>query len=142
MVELDNSFKGIMLTENQQLLMLMDVQFRDPEEACGLLGGKGQLTLAVVPVTNMLRSTNRYRMEPREQLRAFNLFDAQGLVITGIYHSHPAGPAQPSQSDINEAYYSDAVHLIWYKTSEGWGCRAFRIHGGSFREVDILIDHH
>ena len=81
MVELDNLFTGIMLTENQRLLMLMDVQFRDPEEACGLLGGLGHLTLAVVPVTNMLRSTNRYRMEPKEQLHAFNLFEAQGLEI-------------------------------------------------------------
>lgn len=141
MVELENSITEIRLTENQRLLMLMDVQFRDPEEACGLLGGVGHTTLAVVPVTNILKSPNRYRMDPSEQLHAFNQFEAQGLVLTGIYHSHPAGPSRPSQTDIDEAYYPDALYLIWSKSPAGWECRAFRIEGGSCSEVDIVIDH-
>jgi [CysO sulfur-carrier protein]-S-L-cysteine hydrolase len=141
MDELNNSFTGIWLTENQWLSMLRDVQFRAPQEACGLLGGLGHMTVAVVSVTNILNSRDRYRMEPSEQLHAFNLFEAQGLEITGIYHSHPAGPSQPSQTDIDEAYYPDAVYLIWSKSLNDWECRAFRIQGGSFSEVDILIAH-
>ena len=142
MVELVELFTGIMLTENQWLSMLADVQLRAPEEACGLLGGIGNRAIAVVPITNVFRSSSRYRMEPVEQLQAFQRFEADGLEILGIYHSHPVGPALPSRTDIEEAYYPDAVYLIWSKEGEGWVCGAFRISDKSFREVEIRIVHH
>jgi proteasome lid subunit RPN8/RPN11 len=139
MVELNHPLFGLRLTPNQWQLMLMDVQLREPQEACGLLGGcSGDKVLAIIPVTNRLRSPYRYRMEPAEQLRAFQRFEAQGLELIGIYHSHPAGPSHPSQTDIDEAYYPNAVHLIWYKQPAGWECCAFRIQNGSYSEVNIL----
>jgi len=142
MVELDKSFSGIVITENQWLSMLADVQLRAPEEACGLLGGIGNRVFAVVPITNVVRSQYRYRMQPGEQLRAFQRFEAQGLEISGIYHSHPAGPAYPSKTDIEESYYPDAVYLIWSKEYTGWECRAFRMADELFREVEIRNAQH
>jgi proteasome lid subunit RPN8/RPN11 len=78
-------------------------------------------------------------MEPSEQLHAFLSFEAQGLEISGIYHSHPGGPAHPSATDINEAYYPKAVYIIWYEGRDGWECRAFRIREDSYSEVDVRI---
>jgi proteasome lid subunit RPN8/RPN11 len=69
--------------------MSADVESRAPQEACGLLAGKGDITLEVIPITNELHSTVRFRMDPIEQLRAFQLIDDQGLELVGIYHSHP-----------------------------------------------------
>ena len=115
-------------------------KLRIPEEACGLLGGTGNTVFAVIPVTNILRSASRYRMEPGEQLRAFQRFEAEGTDLIGIYHSHPAGPAQPSETDIAEAYYPDAAYLIWALDIEGWKCRAFQLADGLFQEVEIRID--
>ena len=139
MVELEDVSDGIILTENQWLSMLADVQEKAPEEACGLLGGTGNRVFALVPITNGARSTSRFRMDPGEQLRAFQRFEAGGLEILGIYHSHPAGPTHPSETDIEESYYPDAVYLIWSKDNQGWECRAFRISDKSFREVVIQI---
>lgn len=139
MVELDQSLQRIRLTESQWQLMLMDVQLKAPEEACGLLGGLGDKTLEIIPITNILRSPYRYRMAPGEQLHAFQRFDEQGLELIGIYHSHPSGPSFPSQSDIDEAYYPDSVYLIWFKKSVDWECRAFHIQDGLYREVVILV---
>jgi [CysO sulfur-carrier protein]-S-L-cysteine hydrolase len=139
MVELKEISTRLILTENQRRSMLADVQLRAPEEACGLLGGKAYRVFAVVPVTNIARSNTRYLMEPGEQLRAFQQFEREGLEISGIYHSHPSGPNHPSNTDLEEAYYPDAVYLIWSSGDEGWECRAFRMKDGLFQEVEILI---
>jgi proteasome lid subunit RPN8/RPN11 len=140
MVELEKINTGITIPEDHWQTMLTDVELRIPEEACGLLGGTGNTVFAVIPVTNTLRSVSRYRMEPGEQLRAFQRFEAEGTELIGIYHSHPAGPAQPSKTDIAEAYYPDAAYLIWSLDIEGWKCRAFRLADGLFQEVEIHID--
>src|SRR3990172_6977006 len=62
----------LVLREEQWNIMLVDVIKRAPEEACGLLGGKGRDVVDVIPVTNVLHSPVRYQMAPEEQLAAFN----------------------------------------------------------------------
>jgi proteasome lid subunit RPN8/RPN11 len=118
--------------------MLKDVAFRAPEEACGLLAGKNERITLIIPITNELHSPIRYRMDPVEQHSAFQMFEDQGWEMLGIYHSHPSGPATPSRTDINEAYYPDVVHLIWSPSSDNWTCRAFHIFEGKVSE--ILLD--
>jgi len=125
--------------------MGMDVSNRSPEEACGLLAGqiKGELyqAMCVFPTTNLLHSTARFRIDPAEQLAAFNQMDAQGLEMIGIYHSHPNGPDSPSPTDIAEAYYPEAVHLIWFRQNGEWGCNAYTIGKTGVDQVRIeLLD--
>lgn len=114
-----------------------------PEEACGLLAGKVEgdtcRALSVIPMTNMLHSTVRYRMEPSEQLAAFNKMEAEEMELIGIYHSHPSGPAEPSTVDVSEAYYPEAIYLIWNKPSGVWLCRAYTIVDSEINPVEILI---
>jgi proteasome lid subunit RPN8/RPN11 len=49
------------------------------------------------------------------------------MELIGIYHSHPHGPDEPSPTDVNEAYYPEAIHLIWSQRTGKWQCRAFMI---------------
>jgi len=107
----------------------------DPEEACGLLAGRNRQVFQVIGVENELHSRWRYRMEPHQQLRAFQRFEEQGWELQGIFHSHPAGPPDPSPSDIAEAYYPEAIHLIWSPISGEWHCRAFTIIGARIEPV-------
>jgi proteasome lid subunit RPN8/RPN11 len=139
MAELDGSVTVIALTENHWKSMLEDVQQRYPEEACGLLGGRANKVYVVAPITNALRSSFRYLMDPVEQLSVFEHFESQGLELIGIYHSHPAGPAQPSKTDIEEAYYPESAYLIWSEASGKWECHAFRIKDGAFHELEINL---
>ncbi len=37
---------------------------------------------------------------------------AAGLDLLGIYHSHPNGKNEPSQRDIERAYYPDAAYFV------------------------------
>jgi len=119
------------------------VQSAAPEEACGLLaGGFGASTYRVrlvIPTTNILHSAVRYRIAPQEQLNAFERIEAAGLELVGIYHSHPNGPAHPSATDLAEAYYPDAVYLIWSAENESWECAAFLLQNGQVTPVKMVI---
>ena len=52
-----------------------------PNEGCGLIIGRivGQEYQAqeVIPITNILNSPSRYRMDPEEQLRAFEYLETR-----------------------------------------------------------------
>jgi proteasome lid subunit RPN8/RPN11 len=128
-------------TDIQQ--MRRQVADRAPEEACGLLSGQIEArtyrVAAVIPTTNELHSPVRYRIDPHEQIAAFNRIDAQGLELVGIYHSHPAGPMSPSPTDIAEAYYPEAVYLIWSAPAGEWQCTAFLIQDGQVTPVEIFV---
>jgi proteasome lid subunit RPN8/RPN11 len=125
------------------LQMRRDVARRAPEEACGLLSGQYRAdscrVVEVIPTTNELHSTVRYRIDPLEQIAAFNRIDAQELELVGIYHSHPAGPSVPSPTDIAEAFYPEAVYLIWSAAAGEWLCHAFLIQDRAVIPVEISI---
>lgn len=122
--------------------MRQDVDARRHEEACGLLAGHVDRGVAIVdqviPMRNALQSPVRYRLDPAEQLEAFDWIDSQGLELVGIYHSHPAGPESPSQIDISEAYYPQAVYWIWSGHTGEWRYAAFTIQGKKVASVEIL----
>lgn len=126
---------GIVINDDQWQLMHVDILSKLPEEACGLIGGIGEFAKIVIPVTNILHSSVRFRMEPVEQLKAFQLFEEHKIELIGIYHSHPYGPEGLSVTDVSEAYYPDVVHLVWSKNIDGWLCRGFRIIDREVREV-------
>jgi proteasome lid subunit RPN8/RPN11 len=123
--------------------MRQDVARRAPEEACGLLAGRrqGEQLVAdlLIITTNLLHSATRYRIDPHEQLAAFNQMEAQGLELVGIYHSHPQGPENPSPTDLVEAYYPEAVQLIWSGRDGEWTCAAYTIQPGSVTPVSIQL---
>lgn len=127
----------LLLNADHWGIMQADVLSCLPNEACGLLGGIGESVKIVIPVTNLLHSPVRFRMEPTEQLKAFQLLEERDLDLVGVYHSHPYGPDGLSATDISEAYYPDVVHLIWSNSNVGWQCRGFRIFGSEVRGVQI-----
>lgn len=134
----------LVLSRAHQQAMLEHVRKLVPEEACGLLGGqrlgsRAQVTL-VIPITNALHSPTRYRMDPQEQLAAFNRLDAAGLELLAIYHSHPQGPSTPSATDLAEAYYPEAVYLIWSAPGGRWECRGYWLQDSHFQAVALEIE--
>jgi len=111
-----------------------------PNEACGLLGGRGGVVEKVFLIENRWRSPVRYEMEPTAQIQAMVAIEDAGLEITAIFHSHPAGPAIPSSTDVAEAYYPEALYLICAPHERNqWQGRAFYIQNGQCTEVPVLI---
>jgi len=109
-----------------------------PLESCGLVAGRKGLAEKIYPVKNMLASPARFRMEPHEQLRAFEAIEDSGLDLLAIYHSHPTGPATPSETDIQESQY-EVISLIWSPRNSEWSLRAFWLEKTGAAEIFVEI---
>ena len=90
-----------------------------PEEGCGFL--LGTVTDAGVNrVAAIRRATNRHPewRTRRYQLTADDYREAdaaareQGLDVVGVYHSHPDHPAEPSETDLDEATFPGYTYVI------------------------------
>ena len=119
--------------------MREDVIQRDPEEACGLVAGLENCSQRVFTIPNILHSPTRFKLDPQLQLEALLMIDEYNWDLLAIYHSHPVGPPFPSATDIREASYPEAVHLIWYPYQEDWSCRGFLIDEGMYKEILLGI---
>ena len=85
-----------------------------PNEACGILAGppQGAEVKEFFPMRNADESSISYFMDPREQLEGFKKMRAAGFEMNGIFHSHVASEASPSQKDRRLAFYPDTSYLI------------------------------
>ncbi|PWH12093.1 MAG: hypothetical protein DDG60_14930 [Anaerolineae bacterium] len=130
--------RHLTLSRTQWEQMRDYVEAQAPLEACGLLGGRDGVVKTVIPVKNAAHSPVRFRMDPLEQLRAFEQIESDGMDLLAIFHSHPCGPAVPSPTDIAEAYY-EVIQVIWSPGEGEWLAHAFWIESGHAAEVPLIV---
>lgn len=83
-----------------------------PYEVCGLLAGRDGAVTAHYRIPNAARSMTFYNMDPKALLTAMNEIDDHEWDLLGIYHSHTHTEAYPSSTDVELAFYAEAVYLI------------------------------
>jgi proteasome lid subunit RPN8/RPN11 len=111
-----------------------------PNECCGLIAAQDGRAVRVYRATNAEASPVRYGLDPREQYKMMMDMEGQGWTLGAIYHSHTRSPAYPSQTDVNLAFYPEALYLIVsLQDPDRPDLRAFRIVGASIEEVDLTI---
>ena len=98
-----------------------------PNECCGMIASRNGEAVAVHRATNTAASPLRYEMDPKDQLRVFEALDDAGLDVGAIYHSHTRSDPLPSQTDINLAFYPDALYVIVGVKDDEPDVRAWRI---------------
>lgn len=110
-----------------------------PRECCGLLvGTRGRIT-AAVPMRNLARGRTRYRLDPAGNIalqRVLRVIEPRTTIV-GVYHSHPRGPAVPSETDIAEALYPDWIHVIVGFAGRRPEVRAFAIAADRVGTVSV-----
>jgi len=113
-----------------------------PFEACGLLGGRdGQVeSIAVVP--NASRSPqSSFEMERQPMVDCIIQFQRSGQEVVAIYHSHPQNEAIPSETDIAQATWPDAIYLIvGFVDPDQPDIRAWVIRQGQVQAADLIVD--
>jgi proteasome lid subunit RPN8/RPN11 len=62
-----------------------------------------------------------------------------GLDLGAIYHSHTRTEPYPSQTDVNLAFYPDALYVIVGLGSDAPTVRAFTIRDGEVREARLEV---
>ena len=119
--------------------MVEHARLERPRECCGLLvGARDRITVAV-PVRNVARGRTRYRVDPAGHIalqRVLRVLEPS-LSILGVYHSHPRGPATPSETDVAEALYPDWIHVIIGLQGGRPEARGFLIAAGKVRHVAL-----
>jgi proteasome lid subunit RPN8/RPN11 len=111
-----------------------------PDECCGLIAAKDGDAVQVFRATNAEASPVRYGLDPHEQYRIMMEIEDRGWSLGAIYHSHTRSPAYPSQTDVNLAFYPEALYLIVsLEDPERPDLRAFRIVDGNIDETEIAI---
>jgi [CysO sulfur-carrier protein]-S-L-cysteine hydrolase len=112
-----------------------------PNECCGIIGVRDGRAVTVFPVRNAAASPLRYEMDPKDQLAVFEALDDDDLDVGAIYHSHTRSDPLPSQTDINLAFYPDAVYVILgVKDPDRDDVRAWRIVDGEVSEAPLEVE--
>lgn len=75
-----------------------------PQEACGLAAASADDPCGIVTCILPLRNCHpdplrHYRLDPAEWIEAHYRLVRSGLRLIAVYHSHPRGPAAPSEED-------------------------------------------
>jgi len=110
-----------------------------PNEACGLLAGRGQAD-RFIPMKNISPDPRQYEMDPAELIPALRGFRDSGEQLLAIFHSHPHGPAEPSMTDVERAWYPEAAHLIVsLERLEHPQAAAFRIVDGEVLPIELRV---
>jgi desampylase len=112
-----------------------------PYEVCGLIGGRDGIAESVVPVPNAsLTPRVRFEMERQAMVDAIIGFQRAGREVIGIYHSHPDGRADLSESDIAQATWPDAVNLVLGLAEvQEIDLQAWAIHHGEVEPAELEI---
>ena len=111
-----------------------------PNECCGIVGTRDGQAVSLYPVRNAAASPLRYEIDPRDQLRVFEALDDAGLEVGAIYHSHTRSAPEPSQTDVNLAFYPEAVYVIVGVAGEADDIRAWRIVDGQVSDAPLEVE--
>ncbi len=110
-----------------------------PNECCGIIAAVGGRAVAVHPATNAAASPLRYEMDGMEQYRIQTAIEDAGHQLGAIYHSHTRTAPEPSQTDINLAFYPEALYVIVGIKDEEPDVRAWRIDNGEVSEQPLEV---
>jgi proteasome lid subunit RPN8/RPN11 len=84
-----------------------------PDECCGILLGCGALIEDLRPAANMAADPHRrFEIDPQALIEAHRAGRHGRPHVLGYYHSHPAGPAEPSAIDREQSARDGSVWAI------------------------------
>jgi len=111
------------------------------EEICGLVSARDDEPQRCIPITNVADNRRHlFTMDPAQQIDAMRQMRERDETLFAIYHSHPAGPAEPSGTDIEQSGYPDVLHLIVSLNTKGvLELRGYLFAGGGAEPVHLEI---
>jgi proteasome lid subunit RPN8/RPN11 len=127
---------------SQQLLdeIVAHARADAPNECCGMVASRDGSAVAVHRATNAVASPFRYEIDGMEQYRIQTAIEDAGLELGAIYHSHTRSAPTPSQTDINLAFYPEAIYVIVGLEHDEPDVRAWRIVDGAVTEAALEVE--
>ena len=110
-----------------------------PDECCGMIASRDGEAVAVHRAANAAASPLRYEIDGMEQYKLQTAIEDAGLELGAIYHSHTRSAPKPSQTDINLAFYPEALYVIVGVAGEDADVRAWTIVDGKVSEAALEV---
>jgi len=110
-----------------------------PDECCGMIAARDGEAVAVHRARNAAASPLRYEMDGMEQYRIQSAIEDAGQDLGAIYHSHTRSAPIPSQTDINLAFYPEALYVIVGLKGAEPDVRAYSIVDGEVSERTLEV---
>jgi proteasome lid subunit RPN8/RPN11 len=111
-----------------------------PNECCGMVAARDGQAVRVYRARNVAPSPKlAYEIDGTEQYRIQMEIEDKGLDLGAIYHSHPRTEPYPSQTDINLAFYPDAVYMIVGLGGGEPDVRSYWIRDGQVEEAGLAV---
>jgi proteasome lid subunit RPN8/RPN11 len=128
------------LSDEMRAAIIAHARRDAPRECCGIIAGRDGAPSRLYETRNVAAGNRLYEIDPAQLIDLeFRELPAQGTEIIAIYHSHPESPARPSTTDIELAFWTEAIYLICsLADAEKPDIRGFRIKDGATTEVTLV----
>jgi [CysO sulfur-carrier protein]-S-L-cysteine hydrolase len=119
--------------------MVAHAQADAPNECCGMIATRDGEAVEVYRAENAAASPLRYEIDGAEQYRIQMAIDDAGHDLGAIYHSHTRSEPYPSQTDINLAFYPEALYVIVGLAGAEPDVKAYEIRDGQVQDAELTI---
>jgi proteasome lid subunit RPN8/RPN11 len=119
--------------------MVAHAQADAPNECCGMIATTDGEAVEVYRAENAAHSALRYEIDGAEQYRIQMAIDDAGHDLGAIYHSHTRSAPYPSQTDINLAFYPEALYVIVGLAGAEPEVKAYEIRDGQVQDAELTI---
>lgn len=111
-----------------------------PRECCGVLLGRLGHVVAMRAAANLAESPDRFDLDPRAHVAAIRDTRGTDIGVVGFYHSHPHSAPVPSERDLAESTYPEALHVI---VGDPFAAvveiRAYYLRGDGYQEAELQV---
>ncbi|MFA4843396.1 MAG: Mov34/MPN/PAD-1 family protein [Candidatus Margulisiibacteriota bacterium] len=127
------------ITERQYHIILKQAQDSFPYEAGGILGGREDTILGVLPIANKAfeKGTQTFSLGNDDLERAYHFLVKHKLEYLGVYHTHPKGIPYPSEQDL--AHNQKYLFIIGLRDRYNPELYAWRVEDGRVFREDVKI---
>jgi len=99
----------------------------------------GRATMAYC-LTNLDASPVSYTLDPTGHIKALHHAESNGWHLAAVFHSHPAGAAVPSATDVAGALEPEWLYIVIGMAFPGEpSVRGYRIRDGVITEEPLVI---
>ena len=127
------------ITERQYNIILRQAEACYPQETGGILGGRENTILGVLPIPNkhLYDRTQTFAMTQDDIDTAYHFLVKHKLEYLGVYHTHPKGIPFPSAQDLS--YNQKYLFIIGLQDRYNPELYAWRVENGKVYSEDIKI---
>jgi proteasome lid subunit RPN8/RPN11 len=120
--------------------MIAHAREEAPNECVGMVASENGRAVRVYRAVNAAASPLRYEIDGADQYRIQTAIDDADLDLGAIYHSHTRSAPYPSQTDINLAFYPDALYVIVGLAGAEPEVRGYTIRDGQVAEAELVVE--